>query len=1737
MSTTVTIPGKGLTDEELDALIGPRAEPGSTSDKGLTDAELDALFSKTESPEPRYRMASLPPKSGLGKVKDFFLGDPLTGETLPGQVISTMAGDRSLPLDLDAPFVKPEAAIQRPEGAVENVSHGTLKALGEFTSTANIMMLGGIAGAMGVVGKFGLTGVQRLISAGFSADMIHALVGRAPELKAASEEKQDDEFWHIVGEMLPVGAMALGAGAHAARPGAKGAAKPEAKPVEKPAPPPGAVVPEAKPAAPKPAVVAPKPPIPEPRPTPGEPAPPVVEVPPAVPRPKPAVTEAPPPAPVVAPKPAPVAAPKPVEVPAAVAEAKPIEGPAGKETVLHTPSSEVRAVYRLVEADTLQPSHNAFTFEKNPQYPKGVQERTYHSSKNAQAEVIRQGDDYKGEFVVNTDPTAINGPAQMTPSGIVVGGNNRVMAAQRAYANNRAGNYRKYLEENIEEFGLKREQAASMEKPVLVREILDGPRDAEGLRVLGSELNKDFKKGLSEIEEAVSAGKSLSTETANKIALEFEGLGETGTLRALMDKDPTLFRDALLKDNVLKESDLPKYFTELGTMNGAGKNFVENSLVGAAIRDADLMQSLPRELLVKFERLVPQMIELGNRSDSWNIMGDVREAARQVTSAQVRGIKLADQLGQRDMFGGGVSQEVAAIARTLATKPTEVSKAFKQYVADARTDVPGQATMFGKADRAESFGRIFGLEQTAAAPAATGTYAMASSTRPTLPSVARATMPKELVRKSEIIADLSKALNLPIRVGRFREKALGIYKPKAEVVRTKEALDIPVVAHEVGHHINKVLYGGPGGKLNWEPLKAFKDELEPIATKPRKGQSPLPEGFAEFVRLVLTRPGEAIDKAPRFHAEFQKQLAGQPELQAVLLNAREQIKRYTEQPAAAKVLAHISKEEVPVPAKTFARHYTQFMDALHPIKKAVDEMAQRKGNQPPTEENAYSLARLFAGWSGKADHFINQGTFAPGKTLEVTGKGLKEILKPVDGKLDDLRIYLVARRALEKGGQDIKTGISAKDARDALKEVETPALKKVAEDIYSYNDQLLQYLVKSEFMTPEQYTVIKKMNQNYVPFYRVMESGGGVGSGGKSFGDLWNPVSRMKGSTREIVDPLESIFKNTHTLINVAEKHRVGLSLVRQAAKTEGGGQWVERVPAKMRPTQFSLGEIKKVLEEAGVDVKAIPKEDLEAVATVFRPNVKGSVQENTISVFENGKSELYQIQPDLYKVVKGMESQDTNVLIDILSKPAKLLRLGATGVGPEFLFRNPLRDTWTAYIQSRNGFVPGVDNFRGLFHVLKKDDLFHEWQRAGGEHAAMVSMDRKALVGNLKDMVASPMKLRARHPIETARMLSELLEASTRIGEYGKARAKGKSAQEAALDSREVTLDFARIGSMTREVNKISAFWNAQVQGTDKFVRSHMENPKGTVAKATASITLPSLLMYAINKDDPEYQDLPRWQKDFFWMVPTKGIPDLYEKTSFIPIPKPFLWGMVYGTSVERAAEWINEKDPKAFDGFVNSMTQVALPNPSPTAANIAYELWANKSSFTGRDIVPKYMQRIPPQHQFEPWTTAFSKRTAEMFKHADIEVSPIKLDHLMFGLTAGGGRAVAAAAEPIFRKEGEEAPEKTMADIPGVRAFAIRKGGGGESMQRFYDRFEELDAKFNATRFAKRYKGRGIEAEPLTAGEKKEYGLLRKARSRAGKISGAIRKSTEQEKTDGAPHETEKLLPRDHGAGRQDT
>ena len=75
--------------------------------------------------------------------------------------------------------------------------------------------------------------------------------------------------------------------------------------------------------------------------------------------------------------------------------------------------------------------------------------------------------------------------------------------------------------------------------------------------------------------------------------------------------------------------------------------------------------------------------------------------------------------------------------------------------------------------------------------------------------------------------------------------------------------------------------------------------------------------------------------------------------------------------------------------------------------------------------------------------------------------------------------------------------------------------------------------------------------------------------------------------------------------------------------------------------------------------------------------------------------------------------------------------------------------------------------------------------------------------------------------------------------------------------------------------------FFNAQLEGIDKSARAFRENPSSFAIKAAASVTLPSVLLWMANKDDARYRELPQWQKDLFWIVPTDKWVDMDAKAA----------------------------------------------------------------------------------------------------------------------------------------------------------------------------------------------------------------------------------------------------------------
>jgi hypothetical protein len=129
------------------------------------------------------------------------------------------------------------------------------------------------------------------------------------------------------------------------------------------------------------------------------------------------------------------------------------------------------AIYRLVEASDLVPSHNAQSFEPNPAYPTGALERDYKGSKAAQTRVIEQSQNYDPAYTVNTNPDAVNGPPVITPDGTVLGGHSRVMSTQRVYAAGQGKTYRDALKRDANSYGLTADQVDAMKQPVLVRQV------------------------------------------------------------------------------------------------------------------------------------------------------------------------------------------------------------------------------------------------------------------------------------------------------------------------------------------------------------------------------------------------------------------------------------------------------------------------------------------------------------------------------------------------------------------------------------------------------------------------------------------------------------------------------------------------------------------------------------------------------------------------------------------------------------------------------------------------------------------------------------------------------------------------------------------------------------------------------------------------------------------------------------------------------------------------------------------------------------------------------------------------------------------------------------------------------------------------------------------------------------------------------------------------------------------
>lgn len=907
----------------------------------------------------------------------------------------------------------------------------------------------------------------------------------------------------------------------------------------------------------------------------------------------------------------------------------------------------------------------------------------------------------------------------------------------------------------------------------------------------------------------------------------------------------------------------------------------------------------------------------------------------------------------------------------------------------------------------------------------------------------------ETISRKQILDDVNSIFGATIKKGRVGKKGTnGWYNPKTDIIRTRTFGDPRTVMHELGHYVD--------ARFKFSNRPGFDTEFSNVIHKRfgnayNKGgiKTIRKKGIAEFFHDYVTSRKKAAAEFPTFYKEFKQILEGDKELHAAVDKLSYVGHQWYAQPVWERMKGSVSfggkenllrktlkffKDSKEVARKVYHEPYTTMVDELHPLEELIGEVEKRTGRKLRIEENAFKQAWLARGWAGKAEALLQNGS--PKHRIPA----FKEIIRKIpDNQLKDFSTYLTALRELDmnhwntflpRDETPLITRFTKSECFDVIKHYEkNPVFAKAAAEIHRYNDFLLANAVDAGMLSVKAAMAMKNKYPHYVPFFREFyEAAEAQRNGtGKGFANVGAVTKKMRGSTLDVVDPLEGIIRNTFSIMSAIERNKVGQSIVK-LANVDGMGALIEKVSGAAKVTDHSF------------------------------------------SVWKNGKKVVYNTTPELYQAFKMLNPEGANMVVKILSVPAKWLRAGAV-LSPEFMLRNPARDMISAAVYSKHGFIPVADTLKGLALYLHKGDTYWEYMRSGAAQANLVSLDRNYLSGQIRDLMTRPgvKKMVTTNPIEILRGLSEATEMATRLAEFhnvrkgytgignrlfGKTRKPG-SIQDAALESRDITLDFSRIGSHTKSWNKISAFFNASIQGTDKMFRAWRENPLDMTIKTAMFITMPSVLLWYLNKDDPRYQELPQWQKDIFWIIPTKD--------TLIKIPKPFELGILFGTVPERMLQWMYDKDRgqkgNGFKGLGDVIIDNMVPNVSPTALVPALEAATNYSLFMNRNIVPQHERdNLPPAMQYGPYTSAVGKGIGKMF-----DVSPRIVDNTIRGYTGGLGGFGLTLSDSVLGM-GEERPAKRISEMPGIRGFTATPYASSESVQQVYDEFDRQNRLFHA-------------------------------------------------------------------------
>lgn len=679
----------------------------------------------------------------------------------------------------------------------------------------------------------------------------------------------------------------------------------------------------------------------------------------------------------------------------------------------------------------------------------------------------------------------------------------------------------------------------------------------------------------------------------------------------------------------------------------------------------------------------------------------------------------------------------------------------------------------------------------------------------------------------------------------------------------------------------------------------------------------------------------------------------------------------------ANVLVELPKKTTPPVFEKLAKGYQEVVSTSLPL--------ERMGKVVPKVAQQASLGRKA---TGTVDYVINNKMVD--NTGNEVGNSLFDVFRNVpEQEKSDLYEYALHKHNLsryEQGKPVFGETVDQAVSQSKLAEIESriPDIAEKSKAMVDYSNNLMEHwALKSGLVNEETLQTLRNMYPDYVPTYRAKDADKAIVGGSK--GNVSNVIKKAKGGSSDILPLDQQLAAMTNRVIRSSRKNEM-YNAIQDAF--DANPSVIERF-------------FKPIAKE-----KQLVDEGLEGIVDTFEEPIKKVGDTYELSYFRNGEKVKAQISKDLYDAIKPMT--DENALVDFVKKyatnPFKSL---VTGYNPIFIVKNVMRDLPTAFIYSKDGLGWAKNVVPALKEIMSDGKYWKEYQALGGTRSGIFSYE-KGVTTPFKGKTEPLLQKGAKGVLNKIETVNNVTETLPRFAEYLNTVKKGgntyDSRIEGMLRASEITTDFTRSGKTGKMIDAFVPYLNPSIQGIDKTIRQFATRPIQTAAKGSAVITVPTLILDSINKNNRDYKEIQEREKNQNYLIPDG-------EGNFLRIPKSRETGVVFSSLFEWIARRSRGEDVKPKDIWnavkenftpVN-MFENAIVTPALKAWDQIKEPTKEVTNYAGIPIVPTVLKKLEPKEQYDNYTSEVGKQIGQM-----LDISPKVVDYLIRSYTGIVGQSL---------------------------------------------------------------------------------------------------------------------------------